>query len=378
MIFSDSDRIAKETQPEFDNDRFWEHLDLRIIAEKLGIERAGQKHKWACPKCGSRDNLHIYPPPRGAFCFGCGGIDAPGLVMAAKSITFKAALEWLGKPVQTAKPPKRETPKTKRSTYVNAYTWIWQNASPLSEEHQQWFRDRGLRPEHDCKTVYPDWWKEICDTASAKEIGIINKYGAHPWWKQPFILVPYFGRDKVELIRFRRTHEELDKEGNPTAKMLSTVGSPQATRPFGAERVEGVRNSTNFPDSGGLGDDPYPEDEVPDTRPEPLFIVEGEWDAYAVQQAGYDCVATPGATVWPDPWTRWVEKVSTTKTEFGVVKRPVYIVGDGDKAGLQMAERVGKKLSHIGARAYTWDDGDAGDALKAGTLQQQIQEILNA
>jgi hypothetical protein len=368
-IFSDSDKIAKD-RPKHTDEKWWLDIDLRQLAESLGIERAGQKHKWACPKCGSRDNLHIYPPPRGAFCFGCGGIDAVGLVMEAKRCSFKAALEFLGKPASIDEPKRKRKCKEEKN-HMNAYTWIWQNADPLSEEHQEWFRSRGLRPEYDCKTVSPVWWREICDTASAKEIGILNKNNKpHPWWTKPFILVPYFARDKVELIRFRRTHEE---DG---PKMLSLSGSSQALRPFGAERVEGVRNSTNFPDSGGLGDDPYPDDEMPETRANPLFIVEGEWDAYAVQQAGHDCVATPGATVWPDAWTRWVERVTKTKTEFGSVQRPVFIVGDGDEAGVKMANRVGKKLAHLNAHAYTWDDGDACDAIKSGTLQKQIQDIL--
>lgn len=369
-IFSDSDKIAKERN-KYDAQKWWLALDLRDIAESLGIERAGQKHKWACPKCQSRDNLHIYPPPRGAFCFGCGEIDAPGLVMAVKNCTFPHALDYLGRPepVEITKPKRRAAKKD----HMNAYTWIWQNADPLSDEHKEWFRARGLRPEPDCKTVRPEWWKEICATDSAKEIGILNKNGKpHPWWNKPFILVPYFARDKVEVIRFRRTHEE---DG---PKMLSLCGSSQASRPFGAERVEGVRGSTNFPDSGGLGDDPYPEDEMPVTRAEPIFIVEGEWDAYAVQQAGYDCVSTPGATVWPDAWTRWMERVTKTKTEFTSVQRPILIIGDGDDAGAKMAARVGRKLSHLGARSFVWEAGeDACDAMKSGTITNQIKDILN-
>ena len=352
-----------------DSVKWWADIDLRPLAERLGLTPAGAKHKWSCPRCGSRDNLHIYAPPRGAFCFGCGTIDAPDLVMEATRCTFKQALDWLGRPKEFT--PKQHTKPKKRKSHMNAYTWIWQNAPRLSQEHQDWFRSRGLRPEYDCKTIGHDFWEEVCSFESAKEIGILNKNNKpHPWWKEPFLLVPYFARDKVEMIRFRRTHDE---DG---PKMLSLCGSITPSRPFGAERVEGVRGSTNFPDAGGLGDDPYPEEEMPVTAPRHLFVVEGEWDAYAVQQAGHDCVATPGAQVWSDKWTQWIDLVTKTTTEFGPVRRPIVIVGDGDEAGAKMARNVGKKLAHLAPKSFVWDNGDACDALKSGTLNTQIEEMI--
>ena len=55
----------------------WERVkavDAERVAELLGLERARERHKWACPKHGGSDSLHSYAADKGGgfYCFACG------------------------------------------------------------------------------------------------------------------------------------------------------------------------------------------------------------------------------------------------------------------------------------------------------------------
>lgn len=340
--------------------RWWSDIDMRQLAERLGIQRAGQKSKWACPRCGSRDNLHLYAPPREGHCFGCGPVDAPNLVMQMQSCNFKDALKFLDperKIRDDFKPAPEKVYEPVEKKYVDAYTWIWEHADPLSSAHKDWFAARGINTEmpihgfstlgEELRTVRTEYWRAVVDRASL-DLGGKSDKGYLPWWDQSWIMLPYFCDGGVDGIRFRRTHESSGP------KIMSLAKSKPTARPFGSYLLTMDESK-------------------------PLFIVEGEVDALALTQIGYDALAVPGATIWYDHWTDYVRSIIAIKGDFGQCReRPVIVIGDGqdkDDAGGKMARRIGLKT---GWRYTTWSSGDANDLLIAGTLHTEMERILHA
>ena len=324
------------------------NMDLRDLADRLGIERARTRGKYHCPKCGSKDNLHIYAPPRDAYCFGmCGPFDAFGLVMAARSCSFREACQFLEVDSKPSAVKKSYVQPERQLGNVDAYRWIYDNVcTPLIDPHAEWLHGRGIRSV-DARTATPAAWAELCDVEAAEEIGVLSSKGKrHPWWTEPFIVVPYYdaaGKDIVDL-RFRRTH---DCDG---PKMFSLTGQRLVPVPYLAWHPH-----ADFAEGHLYGKWPYDG---------PLWIVEGEWDALLLREHGACVVATPGANVWHKQWTAWVHRVSMAPNEFNsIVKRRVIVVGDGDDAGRAMSEKVGGELRRVGinAESHTWPDGDAGD-----------------
>lgn len=64
-------------------------------------------------------------------------------------------------------------------------------------------------------------------------------------------------------------------------------------------------------------------------------IAEGELDALVGSHAGLPCVGVPGATQWKPHWTRLFEDYER-----------VIVLGDGDKAGRQFANKVAGLLDN--------------------------------
>ena len=336
----------------------WYHsVDMVDLALRLGLEKPRQKGKWACPRCNSRDNLHIYPTAeRGAHCYGCGKMDAPGLVMAARNCSFPEALNFIDPNQKSVRdftappPPKRRMPEVKE-VEVDALTWIYNNADDLSSEHTAWLDGRGIKNIAGLKTATPEYWREV---SGFEDSPTLNSKGfPHPWWKQPFIIVPY--RDESGCIvdlRFRRIHEDTGP------KMLSLLGTRCVPVPYLGWATIGM--GTNF-----------------HTNSE-IWIVEGEWDALLLQTLGLLAFATPGATIWHDEWTDWLHSWCVEPSTFGTPKkRQIIVVGDGDDAGRKMAQRVHSKLHCAGLKSTgrTWSNGDAGDLYKLEQLETEINML---
>lgn len=330
------------------------------LAVRLGLEKPRQRGKWACPKCGSRNNLHIYTTAeRGAHCFGCGSIDAPGLVMAVRNCSFREALHFIDPSHKPEHKKYSEPPEPKRvmppvdPDVVAALTWIYENCDPLSDEHGAWIAARGLTNTIGLKTATPAYWREVSQFEGSPTLN--TKGYPHPWWKHPFIVVPYRDSNGIVDLRFRRSHDE---EG---PKMLSLVGERAVPVPFGGHAPM------------GMGFDFHVDS--------PVWIVEGEWDAMLLQQRGLLAFATPGAMVWHDEWTEFIKNLTVEKTKIGMSKRrTVYVVGDGDEAGTRMAQRIHSRLHVAGVKSFarTWSSGDATDLYRANKLMDEIECITRS
>lgn len=85
-------------------------LDMTTVLERLGAERARQRHKWSCPVCGSSDALHLYPRDNRAHCYAEGeGYNPLDLLMAAEGLDALEAARhlsgWFG--LELHGPPTR-------------------------------------------------------------------------------------------------------------------------------------------------------------------------------------------------------------------------------------------------------------------------------
>ena len=342
------------------SDRWWKDVDMIDLAVRLGLEKPRQKGKWACPACGSRDNLHIYSQRgRGAHCFGCGPMDAPAMVMAVRGGTFPEALKFIDvnhkpDPHRYSEPrPKRRMPEINRDE-VTALAWIYEHCDELSSDHTAWLNGRGIKNDFGLKTATPEFWREVSSFEGSPTLN--SKGNPHPWWRHPFIVLPYYDEDGTIVdLRFRRTHDE---DG---PKMLSFLGTRAVPLPYlgWAPAHFGRQLSA---------------DEIEKTSP--LWIVEGEWDAMLLQyQHSLTVVATPGASIWHDEWTDWLKTWCLSKNKFGITqKRQIIVCGDGDEAGQKMSRMVHRKLHAAGLKAEsrTWSSGDAGDLHAAGLLRKEL------
>jgi len=86
-------------------------VDAVGLVMELGYTEAKGRGKWACPCCGSRDNLHVYE--NNAFCFGQRrAFSAYDLVMVQQRCTFLDAWQWLADrgyvDARATKAPQRE------------------------------------------------------------------------------------------------------------------------------------------------------------------------------------------------------------------------------------------------------------------------------
>lgn len=300
-------------------------------------------------------------------CFGgCGSFDAPALVQAAMGLSFPGALEWLGYAKGDSEPKPMPAPKPDDET---AKGWdagasvddlaigLSVGAGAPSDRVLNWIENRGIGRDtiESLETVAPaigfgslEGWRDIYarlgqDRMLASGLAGLSKSGRFyplPWWDQPWAIFYY---DGGRFARFRRLHE---CDG---PKMLSPkgMGSPQSPYLWG-QAVFGQFSS--------------------DWGQQPLWIVEGEVDALSLWQIGKVAVASPGASVWP--WGRELAREAT--------RRPIYVVGDGDKAGRQFVNTVHASAPGAITRAAIWPSGmDANDLLLNGCLEAETEMICS-
>lgn len=347
------------------SDRPWEGAPIAPTLSRLGCRPSRSKDKWSCPLCGSGDNLHDYGDR--VHCFGgCGSFDAPALVRAALGLSFPGALEWLGYTETNFVP--RTTPAAALSDEV-AEDWdagasvddlaigLGVGAGPATETVLDWAYNRGIDAEtiESLETIAPalgtgtiEGWRDIYfrlgrDRMLASGLAGLSKkdrFYALPWWDQPWAVFFY---DGGRFARFRRLH---DDEG---PKMLSPKGMGSPMDPY----LWGQAVYTEFSNGWGA---------------QPLWVVEGEIDALSLWQVGKVAIASPGASVWP--WGRMLAREA--------MRRPVYVVGDGDKAGREFVNLVHASAPGAITRAALWPEGrDANDLLLSGTLEAETDMICS-
>jgi len=357
-------------------------LDATQVAELLRIPKARERHKWACPACGSSDGLHVYPGPgRGATCFACGQHpDAIDLVQFITGQDFHGAIRWLASefgfsdlvdgtadPIE-AKRRQRElrqqieerqlekvrleaqARKKARAVYdrlwpeltlgAAARTCLDKRAIPPHVAHHV-----GIRSvESGAK------WRELREGFWPGELeaaGLVGRGDDGPYpvpWRTPFMVIPYWlEQSGIDTVRFR------DLSGQSAAKYIS----PRDQRPTVPYQSHAAHE---------LADD-Y------DT----LYICEGELNALSVTYAGAPALGSCGSGVWAPEWSRPFRWWSS-----------VVVLCDGDDAGRKFSERV--RDATVEALGRDWTDRrlrrrifvpgtDANDILVDGRLEELVRAV---
>jgi DNA primase len=353
-------------------------LNARDVVERLHLEKARERKKWECPACGSSDALHVYDGAgRGAHCFSCAEtLDAIALVTQTLRIDFRPAVRWLADefgyaPIESApanaersrrarkmRERKREAERAEkrrtREIALGSAREVWRelwDRTPLGPAGREYLAGRGLDPEM-CEHVgigsveSPARWSAVREHFDDDRLAIAgllgaNERGAYPVpWRSPFLIIPFWGEDGLDIIRFR------DLTGD-APKYMSPLGwSP--TVPYlswGSYTVERAGKTT-------------------------LFVCEGELNALSVLQADELAVSGSGAGIWRPDWSEPFRKFHR-----------VIVLCDGDDAGDEFARRVAVATAEACGRDWTerhltkrtFKTGmDANDALLRGELQELI------
>ena len=356
-----------------------ELVDCHILARDLGLAPARERHKWACPRCGSSDALHIYQGAgRGGYCFSCGqGIDAIGLVQQTTGMAFPAAMDYLAgtqgfehlreegrlpthdhraiearrriqEKVRKERRAREEEKVRRHARARPVLTEIYHQMTlgPAGQEHldargipEEAYRHIGIRSVEDRRE-----WERLRSgyfDAELQDAGLLGRGRdgeTYPVpWRFPVLVIPYVYRaddDLIDLVRFR------DLSGHPeTPKYLSPLGLTP-TDPWGWHCYA-----------------PKPE-WCHDT----LYICEGEIDAISMQVAGMASIGCPGAAVWQDEWAghcRYWPRI--------------VVVGDDDEAGRKFCTRVANSFRHHRIEVEEcYLDRDPSDLLRAGDLHPSV------
>ncbi len=276
-----------------------ERLTGEQVAREVGLKPARELRKVACPQCDSTDGCHAYPKPgAGAFCFSCGtAFSAIDLAVVAWGLTPADACRRLADrfgipyddtpghvPARPSSTPRAEGPvepglepvaDSRRAEAQGAVVSL----STLGPLGRDYLNGRGLDPDHAAVLGFGAWESEKEARAIVAQVGEVlgpdaieaAGFGSSsrvwlPWaGKFPALIIPTFSREgtAVHSLRFRR----MAGQGK---RYLAPIGRG-ARLPWRAEAFD-----------------------APD--PLELVIAEGELDALALVQAGYEAMALGGAT----------------------------------------------------------------------------------
>lgn len=291
-------------------------IDLTAHAKRLGLVM-GKGRTAHCPNtAGHKDgddknpSLVFSKNNRSYNCKACGMYGTViDLHMLIKGLNFTDAIEDLAKmynitdtdekrskkPYKARSPQKSEddtntqpdpqTPQVKpiRKDYSGIYQALLDYCGKITHQPVLDYltgEKRGLAPETITRfslfyiSDYQATSKHLADKfpmADLQESGLFNDKGHFLFYVHP-IVIPYFDlNNKITCLRGRYFHEGSFQP--TTAKMLSLIGVP-------------MDNLYNIATVKTMNDG------------DPLYIVEGEFDAMIAEQSGVRAVAVPGMTHW--------------------------------------------------------------------------------
>jgi DNA primase len=305
-------------------------IDLTEHARQLGIQfvKGRSAH---CPNADAHKNgdkspsFEILKTGKSFTCRACGiGGTVIDLHMVVKKLSFKEAIEDLAKwynlnpangtkpAAKRTKPPKAETndepshteplpeqnsPNSEvlKKNYFEVYRAILDFCGPIMDPHVLEYltgEKRGLTPETIRKygltyiSNYAETGKYLLSKFPIEDLkaaGVFNDKDHFLFYAHK-IIVPYFDcQDNVVCLRGRYFHESRPSGTGP--KMLSLIGVPM-------NRLYNIQTIKTMNDS------------------DPLYIVEGEFDAMITEQNGSRAVAIPGMMNW---YPEYVEQLKAYK-----------------------------------------------------------------
>lgn len=198
-------------------------LPGEAVAAALGLAPARERHKYGCPCCGSRNNLHAYAD--GLHCYGCRADTVDVAVSALGLRPVEAVRELLrgriAEPFRIER-TRRDGGNGKGRLPPEELEALWVGCAPLDldAEVSAWVRSRGLDPG-----LVTDR-----DLARALPLGGLPRWArcqGRPWSEGWRCVIPMFdGHGRLAGLRARWSR--------PTA-----ASGPKSVAPAGA-RVRGL------------------------------------------------------------------------------------------------------------------------------------------
>lgn len=350
--------------------RVREELRAPEVAEWLGLEKARERGKWACPVCNGSDPLHAYPEPgRGFYCWGgCGGKAYSVIDLAAAALNVEPAeacqqlASWAGIIAVDAPPAvqrRRRAPRPSRPAFgppgrsqavesppapspeaLRARGEVYQaflHYGRLTERGAGYLAGRGLDPEaaggYGFRSLDgPGSWREVAQQlARFYSLSDLAAAGLHPLpfaGRAPALLIPYWGFGcRLDAIRFRNL-------GEGGAKYLTLAGNPPSV-PFQARDLATL-------EEGGE-----------------LHVTEGELDAWTLRAVGLRAIGLPGTGfVWRRAWNAHVRRAGR-----------LVLWPDPDEPGDRAAGRFAATLQAAFGRAWLEAHGRRVD------LETDVNEV---
>lgn len=358
-------------------DHIRHYICAQDVANALGLPKGKERHKWACPACGSSDALNVYREPgRGSHCFSCGQSHDPiDLVRETLGLDFRPAVEWLAgslgfahllsdeideaelrkHQVEIAREQERrrrereEREELARRVGRDVYDRIWplmmlgpagtkyleQRAIPAEVAHHVGIRSVESMAE----------WRELLEPFTDEELDLagltLESGGLFPW-EAPFLVIPYwFEKGGIDIIRFRSLNPET------RWRYLSPRGH-KPTVPYLSHAAFSLSNTHDV-----------------------LFVCEGELNALSVVVAGAPAIGSCGRAFWNAEWSRdfrWFQRV--------IVLRDPGVPGQEFAALVRerTEEALGRDWVHQRLRQRFSNEGkDANDLLISGQLGGMIR-----
>ena len=296
---------------------------LRIYGQYVSLKKAGDKYIGRCPLPGHNDgspSFTVFSDMR-ASCFGCGAnINIFQLVQKMNGCNFKTAVAKVKAEVgetswNSAKAKVESTfkPVAEQKTYKTITLEAWQkledNLSASKPAQDFLSKERGISLQT-AQQLRVGFVQNLGSLAGADGADIADK---------GWIAFPSIEDGKVVCVKYR---------------------SIARKKPGGFARQPGMATAMFNVDTISPFD--------------PVYVVEGEFDVLALEQAGFKAVSVPAAGI----------KLTPEMKDKLMQASAVILAGDTDAAGVTAMDRLWKEL---GERTYklTWPDPckDANEVL---------------
>jgi len=311
-----------------------------LVSRYVKLKRAGQNFKGLCPFHKEKTPSFIVSPSRNTFhCFGCGkGGDIYTFLQEVEGLDFKDALTMLAEETGVElrySPPSRDQqhssaqPKASKTRLLEIHQvamHFYYNNIRGNTQVIEYFKGRGLKPEtiRDFRLGYaPQGWSNLIDHCSQQHIGFselvtcglaIQKEGTNRGYDR--------FRDRIMFTLFDLSGKPIAFAGRGMASDAQPkyLNSPETPIYYKSRTLYGIHRSRQF---------------IQDL--DQVLVVEGYMDFLSLFQAGIgNAVATSGTALTAD--------------HGNLLKRftaNVVLVFDGDRAGIQAAERALFTLSNL-------------------------------
>ena len=366
--------------------------DARQVAELLGLERAREAGKYACPVHGGSDSLHAYRGNgRGFYCWGAcqrkfSNVDLAAAIWSMepadacrelagrlgilvlepkRAITrqnrVKRARAGTPTPAAPPRPVARPTantdakpepaefaelradgyfPQQPPSVYADVLALL-----PLTDRGADYLHGRGLNPDNAREYGFRSLdgfqaWEELGAGLAESFLPSELEYAglhSYPWGgRAPALLIPYRHAGQVVGVRFRNLTPDT-----PHGMRYRDLTGAKPPLPFNADALGGAE----------------------------LHIVEGELNAYTLHLYGLAAIGLPGVHGWREEWAGMLRTCSRLVAWY-----------DADNAGEQGRGKLAATIQGTLGKGWLKERGrsvrtpqDANDLHRKGELHAHIE-----